>query len=201
MIKRQIDDSVERQPEKNQEEEPAEFIVLKFEDQELQIFSEKNTVAEQARTSINRTADDIEFDHPRVTVNREEAAETVSGLMTGETDLADSPVTVTGFKLGSSPFPNHPSVQMKSDAGIIETVEGLQEAGYDVTDSIDDIERIYLDFEGREYRIYPEEVEHSSEDFHWLFRYNARYLDDEEREQFENEIEEALGIDMVLENS
>lgn len=201
MLKREIDDFVERQIEENLEEEPAEFVVLKFEGSTLQIFSEKNAVAEKARTSINRSDPDVQFEYPSVTVDRSEANEIISGVLTGSSDLADSEVQVKGFKLSSSPFPNDPSVEMKSDSSIVETIEGLQEAGYDITESIADIDRVYLEFDGREYRVYPEEVQDESEGYEWLFRYNARHLDDEEKTKFEAQIREALGIEMILQNS
>ena len=210
LIKREIGDDVERQATGNIEEEPATFVALRHTDGELEIMSEKLSVANKARRGVNESVEDVEFESVDPRATTDDVKRTVEGLLDEDLDTrleeADPEIdadrlVVTGVKLSNSPFPGHPSIQMKTDRGIIQTIRALKEVNYDLLEDIDDIAVIYTRFDGREYSIRPKQQEQSEGETRWKFTFDARQPPREEREDFEQLISNAFDIDLVFERS
>lgn len=201
MIKRQIDDDVERQANGNIEEEPAEFVILKFVGDRLEIISKTKTIAEKARNGVNSSVDGAEFNSVDADIPREELDRVVTDLTSPDSEIAkNEDLIVTGINLEGSPLPGHPSLRMKSEEGIIRAVDTLRNQGYDLTESIDDIRAVQIDFQNRDYTLRPNEQEQEGET-RWVVRYDASYLRDDEREEFEETITGLLDINVVFETS
>jgi hypothetical protein len=210
LIKREIGDDVERQATGNIEEEPATFVALRYTNGELEIISEKMTVANKARRGVNRSVEGVEFESVDPRATTDDVNRTVEGLLDGdldtrldelETDIDGDRLTVTGIKLSSSPFPGHPSVRMKTDEGITRTIRALKERDYDLLENIDDVDVIYTQFDGREYSIRPKLQEQSEGEIRWKFTYDARQPPRDEREDFDRLISDMFDINMVFERT
>lgn len=206
MIKRQIKDSVERQAGENLEEEPAEFVVLIFEDGVVQIISSNKKIANEARTSLNSSLD-VDFELVEPTLSSEEIGESVEEIYSFDHEQLDEDqkeiegiedFKIIGIDLSRSPFPGQPSLRMKSEEGIIKTIRALRQMGYDVIENPHNIERVYSEFRDRKYRLVFSEKEDSMDK---VIRYYSRYPDEEERAEFERLINELFGIDAVFETS
>lgn len=209
IIKRQIDDDVERQAEENLEEEPAEFVVLKFIGENLEIYSSTNTIAGKTRTGVNEAVDTAEFEEPDAANSRqsfEQVVDDVEGLDDldlseldiDDVDLQEATIAFAGLKLESSPLPDAPSITIKNSEGVSSAISALRESGYDLTESLDDIQKIYIQYNDREYRVRPVEKTVEGE-IQWIFRYNASYLTDNEKSEFESLIREVFGVLPVFE--
>lgn len=208
LIKREIGDDVELQAIGNIEEEPATFIALRRSDEELEIISDKMKVANKARRGVNETVDGVEFRtiDPRETTD--DVEETVQGMLDEdlddrldeiETEIDTDRLIVTGIKLSSSPLPGHPSVQMKTEDGIIRTIRALREMNYNLLKNIDDVDVIYTRFDGREYSIRPKQQEQTEGETRWKFTYDATKPPREEREDFSQLISDVFDVDLVFE--
>ena len=141
LIKREIGDDVERQATGNIEEEPATFVALRHSNGELEIISEKMSVANKARKGVNESVEGVKFESVDPRATTDDVRRTVEGLLDEDLDTrleeVDSEIdsdrlVVTGVKLSSSPLPGHPSIRMKTDEGIIRTIRALQDANYDL---------------------------------------------------------------------
>jgi len=211
MIKREVDDDVERQAQGNIQKEPGEFIVLRYAEDQLEIISSTKKIAGRTRTGINQTIDDVNFEDVDAGAGRQDLEKTVEGLLTGDsvgptddetsTDIDLGRFTVTGLKLSSSPLPGHPKIDMKSDEGIRRAIRALQDVEFDLLASIDDIDIIYTDFDGREYSIRPKEQERIEGEVSWTFKYDAHSPSREERKDFERLIEDLFEINVIFEQT
>lgn len=207
LIKRQIMDSVERQAGQNIEEEPAEFVVLEFNDGNLKIFSSNKTIANQAKTSINSVLE-VEFESIEPTVSAEEFDSTVDEIYSFDREQLDEDqkeiegieeFEVTGIQLSRSPFPGSPSVRMKSEKGILDTIDALQERGFDILENSRNIDTVFTEYKDRQYRLLFKDTE--KENGSKVIRYDSRYPQDQERKEYENIVLQLFGIEAVFETS
>jgi len=196
LIKRQINDDVERQASGNLEEEPAEFVVLRFRNNQLEILSEDASIADSAKTGVSESVEDVEFEDEPESVSRNRFIEFVSELEDQDED--NSELWLVGIDVASSPLPGHPSIEMKGEDGITRALEALREDGYDLTNPVDDVVRLIVEFEEKEYTLYPEPIE-SDDDQDWMIRYGAGRLDDLERRRFEGLIQESFEVQVRFE--
>jgi len=209
MIKREIDDDVERQANGNIQEEPAEFVVLRYSGEQLEIISSTKKIAGRARTGVNRTTDDVEFEDVDAQADYDELETTVKGLLGNESlesqdkssDVDLNRFKIVGVKLASSPLPGHPSITMKSGDGIRQTIRALREVNYDLLQSLDDINVIYTEFDGREYSIRPKERKQTDDDVYWKFKYDAHSPPRSEREDFEQLLSDLFDIEPIFEHT
>lgn len=210
LIKREIGDDVERQATGNIEEEPAAFVALKHTDGELEIISEKMAVANKARRGVNKSVDGVKFESVDPRANTDDVQRTVEGLLDedldtrleiSETEIDADRLAVTGIKLSSSPLPGHPSIQMKTDEGIIRTITTFKNLNYNLLENIDDVDVIYTRFDGREYSIRPKQQERSEGKVRWKFTYDAGQPPRDEREDFNQLIKDVFDVNLVYEKS
>jgi len=210
MVKREMDDAVERQAIQNIEEEPAEFVVLRYIEGELEIISSTKEIAGHARSGINSTVEGAEFSEVDAGADRNQLSDTVRGIFgggdsepleeSGEYDLEQGDLRITGIKTSSSPLPGHPKIEMQSDAGIMDAIEALRRYEYDLTESIDDVEVIYTEFNDRKYTIRPKERRRAEDEVYWVFQYNVRGSNREERNEFEDAMNDLFDIDPLYEH-
>lgn len=210
IIKREIGDDVERQATGNIEEEPATFVAIKYGDGELEVITDKSDVAAKARTGVNTSVESAQFETRDPQATTDDVDRTVDGLLSddlktqveeSEIDIDPDQFSVSGIKLSSSPLPKHPSLTMKTDKGILPTIRAFQEMGYDLLESIDDIDVVYTRFRGREYSIRPKQYKKSEGEIRWKFQYDATQPSKEEREEFEELIDEMFAIDIIFEKA
>lgn len=208
MIKRQRADSVERQAGQNLEEEPADFVVMQFEDDTLKIFADTKTIAHQTRTALNESMD-VDFDTIDTRIPPDQIEPTIGEVFSFDHDDLEEAhqdvdnvekFKVTGIKLSSSPFPGHPSLTMKSEAGILDTVEALDERGFDILKNSDDIEVVFTEYQEREFKLLFKETEINGETVN-VIRYDARYPGIDEKLEYEQLVRELFGIDAIFESS
>lgn len=191
LIKRQINDDVERQASGNLEEEPAEFVILRFRDEQLEILSEDASIAGSAKTGVTHSVEDVEFEEKPESVSRDRFLEFVSELE--DQDENDAELRLVGIDVSSSPLPGHPSIEMKGENGITRALEALREDGYDLTNPVDDIDRLIVEYEDKEFTLYPETIE-SDDEQDWVIKFGAGGLDDQERRQFEELVHELFEV-------
>lgn len=215
MIKREIDDDVELQANGNIQKEPGEFIVLRYSGADLEILSKTNTIAGRAQAGVNQAVDGVQFEEVAAQATYDEVESTIKGLLDegplseieGQGDESQPAeddldrLTITGIKLSSTPLPNHPSLRMKTDEGIRETIQAFQEMNYDLLEAVDDIEVIFTDFDGREYSLRPQEQERVEGEPYWIFKYDARAPPRDEREDYQALIRNLFGIDIIFEQT
>lgn len=208
MIKRQRTDSVERQAGQNLEEEPADFVVMQFDNDDLKIYADTKTIAHETRTALNDSMN-VNFDTIDTRIPPDRIEPTIEEVFSFDPDDLDEEqqevdnvekFKVTGIKLSSSPLPGHPSLTMKSDAGILDSIDALAERGYDIIENSNDIEVVFTEFGEREFKLLFKETEIDGETVN-VIRYDARYPENEEKLEYEQLVRELFDIDAIFESS
>ncbi|WP_226041306.1 hypothetical protein [Natrinema sp. DC36] len=215
LIKRRLGDEVERQVDENLEEEPAEFVVLIFDGTELQIFSEKKKIASNALSGINEAIeqtfqeeedddgideDEIE-DHQFDDMGQELTYEELKSAIGLAKDIEDNTdLVLKGVNVENADLPNSPEIQLKANEGVQETLDWFEERNVELLNHPDDVKNITFVYEGRDFTLLPREGSSKGEEG-WIFRYNASYPSDEEREEFEGQIKEYMDVEVRFEKS
>lgn len=201
-IKRHLRDEVERQVDENQPLETAEFVIVKFRDGLLEIYSEQQTVAERTRTGVNRSFSDdsgIEYEpldesapynHFDNASNQIRSLEEDSGVF-----------TVTGIKAENAPLTGSPTLELSSRRGILDALDDLANSDIDLLSDLDNISYFQVYYQDRSYDLYPERKEASDGEQRWRLRYDSRFPSDEDRDEFESAVEDALGLRPVFEHA
>jgi hypothetical protein len=202
LIMRQISDDVERQASGNIEEEPAKFIVLRKRKGNLEIIAESKKTASRVQRGFDDSIDHISTIESVETMSRSQVSDVISDFeyMEDRDDIDDGEkpdVLLISIFVSESPFPNQPSIKLKSKEGIMPSLKKFRELNHDLTDHPENIERFTVECDEKEFTIIPSEVG-SDDEIGWILRYNARSLTDDERENFEARVREATDIDLPL---
>jgi len=197
-ISREIGDDVEQQVEENQEEAPAKFVTLRTRDGSLEVMADSGKIASRARSGLGKSDEDFDIDIDPPSTDSGNVDDAVSKLDSTQGD-SPSEMTLRGLKNESSPLHGSPSVEIRGESDISMAIEQLREEGYDLTESIGNIERFDVRYDGKTYKLYPEPAGSGSDDDGWIVKYGAQGLSDSERRDFEEQAEELLEIPVIYE--
>lgn len=199
-IKRHLRDQVGRQVDENKEIEEAEFIVIKFRKDYAEVFAQKKTTANRAQKGLNKAfsdEDEIEYEPIEDSVAYDHFENTESKVRSLD---ESSNLSVSGIVVENSPLPHSPHLELQADDGIMAAIDELKQKGIDLLEQMDGISQIRVEFGGKKHTLYPSLKETSGED-KWRLRYNVSSADDETREEFEEEVEDLLGLRPIFEPS
>jgi len=201
-IKRHLRDEVERQVDENQPLETAEFVVVKFREDLLEIYSDRRRIAERTRVGVNRSFSDdsdVEYEPLDRTASHDHFDDPDQQIRSLEED--SDTFTVTGIKAENAPLSGSPTLELSSRGGILDALDDLANSNIDLLEDLDDVSSFQVYYENRSFDLYPERKEASDGEMRWRLRYDSRFPTDEDRDEFEAEVEEALGIRPVFEHS
>lgn len=201
-IKRHLRDEVERQVDENQPLETAEFVVVKFREDLLEIYSNRQSIAERTRVGVNHSFSDdsdIEYEPLDRTAPHDHFDDPDQQIRSLEED--SNKFTVTGIKAENAPLAGSPTLELSSHDGILNALDDLANSNINLLEDLDDVSSFQVYYEDRSFDLYPELKETSDEGMKWRLRYDSRFPTDEDRDEFEAEVEEALGIRPVFEHS
>ncbi|WP_418280489.1 hypothetical protein [Halorubrum sp. DTA98] len=216
LIKRDLTDAVERQVEENLQEEPAEFLVLVFDDQELHIYSEQSSRASTALNGVNQAirsqyekeleedevigentdANELEnrrFESPDVGVDYDQFEAAIENTRTTaeNTDLILKAIAVDGADL-----PNNPNIELETEQGLGETLDWFEERDVNLLEQPDDVKRVTFRYSGRDWTLIPKETDNK-----WVFQYEVKLPEEDDQIEFENKIREHMEVDILFQKS
>jgi len=197
-ISREIGDDVEQQVEGNLEEAPAELVTLRTREGSLEIMANSGKIASRARSGLGKSDEDFDIDITPPSTDSEDVLDAVSTLDSTQGE-SPSQMTLRGIKNKNSPLHGSPTIEIRGESDISMAIEQLREEGYDLTESIGNIERFDVRYNGKTYNLYPELVRSESDDDGWIVKYGAQGLSDTERRDFEEQAEELLEIPVMYE--
>lgn len=197
-ISREIGDDVEQQVEENLEEAPAELVTLRTRDGSLEVMANSGKIASRAQSGLGKSDEDFDIDTSPSSTDSDNVSEVISTLDSTEGD-SPSEMTLRGIKNKASPLHGSPTVEIRGESDISMALEQLSEEGYDLTESIGNIERFDVRYNGKTYNLYPEPAGSGSDDGGWIVKYGAQGLSDSERRDFEEQAEELLDITVIYE--
>lgn len=197
-ISREIGDDVEQQVEENLEEAPAELVTLRTRDSSLEVMANSGKIASRARSGLEKSDEDFDIDISPSSTDSDNVSDAISTLDSTEGD-SPSEMTLRGLKNKNSPLHGSPTVEIRGESDISMALEQLSEEGYDLTESIGNIERFDVRYNGKTYNLYPEPAGSESDDGGWIVKYGAQGLSDTERRDFEEQAEELLDITVIYE--
>lgn len=197
-ISREIGDDVEQQVEENVEEAPAKLVTLRTRDGMLEVMAESGKVASRARSGLSNSDEDFDIDIDPASTDRNDVSDAISTL--DSTDgSSPTDMTLRGIKNENSPLDGSPSIEIRGDSDISKAVEQLREDGYDLTESIGNVERFDVRYDGKTYNLFPEPTSSGSNVDGWVVKYGAQGLSDSERREFESQAEQLLDIPVIYE--
>lgn len=197
-ISREIGDDVEQQVKENLEEAPAELVTLRTRDGSLEVMANSGKIASRAQSGLGKSDEDFGIDIDPPSTDRDNVDEAISTLDSTQGE-SPSEMILRGLKNKSSPLHGSPTVEIRGESDISMAIEQLREEGYDLTESIGNIERFDVRYSGKTYNMYPEPAGSGSDDDGWIVKYGAQGLSDSERRDFEEQAEELLEIPVVYE--
>ncbi|ELY99568.1 hypothetical protein [Natrialba aegyptia] len=197
-ISREIGDDVEQQVEENLEEAPAELVTLRTRDGRLEVMANSGKIASRARSGLGKSDQDFDIEMDPPSTDSNDVSGAISTLDSTEGD-SPSEMTLRGLKNKNSPLHGSPTVEIRGESDISMAIEQLREEGYDLTESIGNVERFDVRYDGKTYNLYPEPAGSGSDDGGWIVKYGAQGLSDTERRDFEEQAEELLDIPVIYE--
>ncbi|GAA1340862.1 hypothetical protein GCM10009647_084560 [Streptomyces sanglieri] len=197
-ISREIGDDVEQQVKENLEEAPAELVTLRTRDGRLEVMANSGKIASRARSGLGKSDEDFDIEMDPPSTDSNDVSDAISTLESTEGD-SPSEMTLRGLKNKNSPLHGSPTVEIRGESDISMAIEQLREEGYDLTESIGNVERFDVRYDGKTYNLYPEPAGSRSDDGGWIVKYGAQGLSDTERRDFEEQAEELLGIPVIYE--
>lgn len=197
-ISREIGDDVEQQVEENLEEAPAELVTLRTRDGSLEIMANSGKIASRAQSGLGKSDDDFDIDSSPSSTDSNNVSDAISTLDSTQGD-SPSEMTLRGLKNENSPLHGSPTIEIRGESDISMAIEQLREEGYDLTESIGNIERFDVRYNGKTYNLYPEPAGSGSDDGGWIVKYGAQGLSDTERRDFEEQAEELLDVPVIYE--
>lgn len=197
-ISREIGDDVEQQVGENLEEAPAELVTLRTRDSRLEIMANSGKIASRAQSGLGKSDEDFDINIDPSSTDGNNVSDAICTL---DSTQGDSPteMTLRGLKIKNSPLHGSPAVEIRGESDISMALEQLREEGYDLTESIGNIERFDVRYDGKTYNIYPEPASSESDDGGWIVKYGAQGLNDTERRDFEEQADDLLEIPVIYE--
>lgn len=202
VIKRHLRDGVETQVDENQPIELAEYVVSKFRDDLLEIYSAAEPIADRTMVGVNNSfpdESDVQYEELDETASHDHLDDIGDRLRTAE---SDGKFTVVGIKAENIPLSGSPSIQLKSQEGLTDALDELsEEAGIDLLDDPDSMSTIQVIYNDRIFDLYPKRRRVPDGENRWQLRYHSRFPSDDERDEFEGAVESAIGLRPVFEHS
>lgn len=202
VIKRHLRDGVETQVDENQPIESAEYVVAKFRDDLLEIYSAAKPIAGRTMVGVNNSfpdESDVEYDELDETASHDHLDDIGDRIRIAE---SEGKFTVVGIKAENIPLSGSPSMQLKSQEGLTDALDELSEnTKIDLLNDPDSISTIQMTYNDRTFDLYPERKRAPDGENRWRLRYHSRFPSDEERDEFEDAVESAIGLRPVFEHS
>lgn len=193
-IKRHYRDTVDTQTQTNEEVEQAEYVVTRFYDEKVDVYTQKKTTASSIRDQLGSAfqSQSVDFDSAEERKPYDHFNNISPVNIIQEIDnLTDH--TVMGVVATDSVFSNSPSVKLRTDGDeILPAVRDIRDADAQFITDMRDIGQIVVNKKGKTYTLFPKQEDDGNHQ--WYVRYQASGLTDDQRTEFEEDIEEILDI-------
>lgn len=193
-IKRHYRDAVDTQTQTNEEVEQAEYVVARFYDDKVDVYTQKKTTASSIRDQLGSAfqSQSVDFDsaEERKPHDHFNSISPVSVIQDID-NLNDH--TVMGVVATDSGLSNGPSVKLRTDGDeILPAVRDVRDADAEFITDMTDVGQIVVNKAGKTYTLFPKQE--GGGDHQWYVRYQASGLTDDQRTEFEEDIEGILDI-------
>ena len=193
-VKRHYRDAVDTQAQTNEEVEQAEYVVIRFYDSKVDVYTQKKTTASSIRDQLGSTfqSQSVEFDSaeerkPHDHFNNILPVDVIQDI----DNLTDH--TVMGVVATDSGLSNAPSVKLRTDGDeILPAVRDVRDADTGFISDMKSVGQFVVDKNGKTYTLFPRQED--AGDHQWYVRYQASGLTDDQRTEFEEDIEDILDI-------
>lgn len=195
VIKRHYRDGVDPQVDENEEIEEAEYTIAKFHSDLVDIHTQKKSTANSIRNTLSGAYDgqDVTFDRAEERKPRDHFQDTDLQDLLNDIE-AKSGYTVTGLLVENTPLTNSPSFRLRTEEESINpALEDLQGFRDSFSNEMRDVSQIVLDKEETTYTLYPNQDEQGQ--YEWYVRYHADGVEDSERAEFEDDMEDVFDIE------
>lgn len=200
-IEQEDRDGVERQVGTNIEEEPANLILLHFDGQYLDVYTDTRKSANLSQTGVNKDVSGDNYEEDRNTVSSDEIGDFASDITEKdrerqEADL-DLDYVLTDLHVSRTPLPNNPELTLSSESGVGKAVNELD---YDLLSDPKNIERLKIRFEGYKFIVTNTKRRTGSGDVYRELVYGC-HAGTDTREEFEDLMEKEFGISIKYQSS
>ena len=135
-IEQEDRDGVERQVGTNIEEEPANLILLHFDGQYLDVYTDTRKSANLSQTGINKDISGKDYEEDRNPVTSDEVADFTANITDKDKerqeDDLDLDYILTDIHVSRTTLPNNPEVKLSSEGGVGKAVAELSNLNYDL---------------------------------------------------------------------
>lgn len=205
-IEQEDRDGVERQVGDNIEEEPANLVILHFNGNYLDVYTDKRGTANNIQIGVNSDVSGEDYGEDRNEVDSDTVGEFAKEVTKKDKerdqteDDEDYEYVLTDLWVNRTGLPNNPQVKLSSEAGVGRAIEELESKGYDLLSDNRNIERVKMRFEGWKFTIKQIKRKDNTGGTYRELIYGCS-ADTETRQEFEDLIEEEFGIEVKYKSS
>lgn len=190
-------DGVERQVGGNIEKEPANLVILHFNDGYLDIYSDTREVANRAQTGVNSDISGEEYEKDKNQVSPDDVGDLVENVTSKDKERDQGNIDIdyimTGLRVNRTGLPNNPDLKLTSPDGVGTAVEELESEDYQITSDSESIDWMKIQFEGNIFTV-NQNIRNESTDGAYTELIYGTSAQPETREKFENLIKSEFGI-------
>lgn len=203
-IEQEDRDGVERQVGTNIEEEPANLILLHFDGQYLDVYTDTRSSANLAQTGVNKDVSGKDYEEDRNTVTPDEVGEFATNITDNDKerqeDDLDLDYVLTDLHISRTTLPNNPEVKLSSESGVGKAVAELDSLDYDLLSDPKNIEKLKIRYEGYKFTVTNSKRRTGSGDTYRELVYGC-HAGTSIREKFENLMTQEFGIGIKYQSS
>jgi len=195
------DDEVRIQPGTNAEVEEGELLILKskMSNNTVRVFARDDRVLGATQRGIrdgvktaNPSIANIEVSPVNKSVSGQDYDDAVDKIDSGN---LGSNLTLHKLHVKNAPLTGSPTIRLSDSSGdLVKAVDELDAGGTDLLGDPDSIMQIGFEYNGRKFTLHPQKDNGTVS-----ISYGSSINDDSLLDQFESEVQSALGIDIVFE--
>lgn len=203
-IEQEDRDGVERQVGGNIEQEPANLIILHFEGQYLDVYTDSRSSANLTQTGVNKNVSGENYDEDRNTVTPDDVGDFAQNISNKDKerqeDDKDIDYILTDLHVSRTPLQNNPELKLSSASGVGKAVAELKDLGYDLLSDPKQINRLKIRFEEYKFTVTNAKRRTGTGDTYRELVYGC-HADTSTREDFEELIKKEFQIDIKYQSS
>jgi len=203
-IEQEDRDGVERQVGANIEEEPANLILLHFDGQYLDVYTDTRSSANLAQTGVNKDVSGKDYDEDRNTVTPDDVGDFATNITDRDKkrqeDDHDLDYVLTDILVSRTTLPNNPEVKLSSESGVGKAVDELNSLDYDLLSDPKNIEKLKIRYEGYKFTVTNTKRRTGTGDTYRELVYGC-HAGTSTREEFEDIMAQDFGISLKYQSS
>lgn len=204
-IEQEDRDGVERQVGGNIEQEPANLIILHFDGNYLDVYTDTRGTANHTQTGVNMDLSGDSYEEDRNPIDPNEMGEFASNISQKDKERQEDnnvklDYVLTDLHVSRTNFENNPEIKISAEGGVGKAVDELADIGHDILSDPRNIERLKIRYEGYKFTVTNSKRRTGSGDTYRELVYGC-HADTSTREEFETLMDKEFQINLKYQSS